>query len=86
MSEDRSMDVVVAFGAGIVVGAAAALLMAPATGAETRRRISEFGQTAADRAGDGMQSAKEFAAEQAQRIGQAVREGKEAYKKEIAKE
>ncbi len=86
MSDDRSVETVLAFGAGLVVGVAAALLMAPATGAETRRRISDLGQTAADRAGEGMQSAKEFAAEQAQRIGQAVREGKEAYKKEIAKE
>ena len=85
MSENRGLEVVVAFGAGIVIGAAAALLMAPATGADTRRRISELGQTAADRAGEGMETAKEFAADQAQRIGRAVHEGKEAYKKEIAR-
>jgi len=86
MSENRGLEAVLAFGAGLVVGAAAALLVAPATGAETRRRISEMGQSATDRAREGMETAKDFAADQVQRIGHAVREGKEAYKREIGKE
>jgi gas vesicle protein len=41
MSDDRSIDVIVAFGIGLIAGAAAALLMAPTSGEESRRRIGE---------------------------------------------
>jgi gas vesicle protein len=52
MSDDRSIDVLVAFGVGLVAGAAAALLLAPASGEETRKRIGEGAREAGDKIRD----------------------------------
>ena len=41
MSESRSVDIVFALGVGIVVGAVTALLLAPSSGEDVRRRIEE---------------------------------------------
>ena len=43
MSRTRSGDVLVAFAVGGLVGAVAALMLAPAAGPETRRRLREAG-------------------------------------------
>ena len=52
MNDDRSIDVLVAFGVGLVAGAAAALLLAPSTGEETRKRIGEGAREAGDKIRD----------------------------------
>lgn len=85
MSEHRTTDVLVAFGIGALVGAVGALLLAPATGEETRRRLGDFSRDAMDRAGSGIEQAKRVAGEQVERITHAVKEGKEAYARETAK-
>lgn len=89
----RGSDVVVAFSAGVLLGAVAGLLLAPASGAETRRRIGEaagsavdkgksLASGAAEKGREGAHAAGEFVREQKERIGDALREGREAYLRE----
>lgn len=96
MSEQRSTDIMVSFGIGLLVGAVGALLLAPASGEETRKRLGQFGDDARKRLGhmgeealqktrEGVETAKEFAGDQARRIERAVHEGKEAYLRETSK-
>lgn len=48
-NNDNAAAAVIAFVSGAVIGAAAALLLAPAPGRETRDKLSGLGETAADR-------------------------------------
>jgi gas vesicle protein len=48
-NNDSAAAAVIAFVSGAVIGAAAALLLAPAPGRETRGKLSDLGETAADR-------------------------------------
>jgi gas vesicle protein len=48
-NNDNAAAAVIAFVSGAVIGAAAALLLAPTPGREVREKISDFGETAADR-------------------------------------
>lgn len=84
MSNTRSSDMLIAFAVGGLVGAATALMLAPAAGSETRRRLREAGGQAAGRVRGAWDHAREAAAEHAHRIGQALEEGKSAYKRDAA--
>jgi len=48
-NNDNAAAAVIAFVSGAVIGAAAALLLAPAPGRETRGKLSNLGENAADR-------------------------------------
>ena len=48
-NNDNAAAAVIAFVSGAVIGAAAALLLAPAPGRDIRGKISDMGETAADR-------------------------------------
>jgi gas vesicle protein len=48
-NNDNAAAAVIAFVSGAVIGAAAALLMAPAPGREIRGKINDFSETATDR-------------------------------------
>lgn len=48
-SNDNAAAAVIAFVSGAVIGAAAALLLAPAPGSETREKIAGLGETAAEK-------------------------------------
>jgi len=48
-NNDNAAAAVIAFVSGAVIGAAAALLLAPAPGREMRGRLSNLGDTTADR-------------------------------------
>jgi gas vesicle protein len=48
-NNDNAAAAVIAFVSGAVIGAAAALLLAPAPGREIRGKLSSLGETAADR-------------------------------------
>ena len=72
-------SIVVAFVLGAVTGAAVALLMAPASGEETRRILSERAREGRDRAGDAARQGREFINRQRDTIATAVERGREAY-------
>ncbi len=48
-NNDNAAAAVIAFVSGAVIGAAAALLLAPAPGSEMREKLSDLGETAAER-------------------------------------
>ena len=81
---------------GTAIGAAAALLMAPRTGRETRELLAERAQEAARRAqdltngvqgnaGEWVDKSRELFEEQTQRLMTALEAGKEAMRDEIRK-
>jgi gas vesicle protein len=71
--------VVVAFVLGALTGAAVALLMAPASGEETRRMLAEKAREGRDRANDAAQKGRELWDRQRETLSTAFERGKEAY-------
>ena len=71
--------VVLAFVLGAVTGAAVALLMAPASGEEVRRKISEKAREGADRARQFADQGREVWTRQRENIASAIERGREAY-------
>ena len=71
--------VVVAFVLGAITGAAVALLMAPATGEETRRMLAEKAREGRERANDAAQKGRELWDRQRETLSTAFERGKEAY-------
>ncbi len=91
-----SGSVLLAFVLGGMVGAGVALLLAPQSGTETRRKIKELTDDVKEKAADyadtakgkvvsTVDKAKELYEEKKTAISAAVEAGKEAYEKEVAK-
>jgi gas vesicle protein len=78
-----SGSVLLAFVLGGMVGAGVALLLAPQSGTETRRKIKEL--TDDVKVVSTVDKAKELYEEKKSAISAAVEAGKEAYEKEVAK-
>jgi gas vesicle protein len=71
--------VILAFVLGAVTGAAVALLMAPATGEETRRMLADRAREGADRAREVAGQGREMWNRQRETFANAVDRGREAY-------
>ena len=71
-----------AFGIGLVAGSIAALLLAPASGEETRRRIGGIASKVTDRAKQSVGDAKDYVGHQKDRLGVAMDAGRQAYLRE----
>ena len=71
--------VVVAFVLGAIAGAAAALLMAPASGEETRRTLAEKAREGRERAADAAKQGREFVNRGRDTLSSAIDRGREAY-------
>lgn len=71
--------ILTAFALGALAGAAVALLVAPATGDEMRRILSEKAREGADRAAEAARQAREFAERQRGTVATALERGREAY-------
>jgi gas vesicle protein len=79
---DNNGNSMLAFGIGMIAGAVTALLLAPASGQETRRRIGHVAQKVSDKAKDSFESGKQFVQDQKGRFTSAIEEGKQTYRKE----
>ena len=71
--------IVVAFVLGAITGAAVALLLAPASGEETRRVLSEKAKEGRDKATDAARQGREFLNRQRETFANAIDKGREAY-------
>jgi gas vesicle protein len=71
--------VLAAFAIGAIAGAAVALLYAPATGEETRRKLSEKAREGRDRAEALAREGREFFDRQREVLTSAVERGREAF-------
>ena len=71
--------VIVAFVLGAVTGAAVALLMAPASGEETRRILSDKAREGRDRAEEAARQGRDFLNRQRDTVSSAIERGREAY-------
>ncbi len=88
--------ILLSFLLGSMVGAGLALLVAPQTGTETRRRIRDFADDITDKASDYIEQAKSKAASSIDKgkevleakksaVTAAFEAGKEAYEREVHK-
>jgi gas vesicle protein len=71
--------IVVTFVLGALTGAAVALLLAPATGEETRRVLGEKAKEGRDRASEAARQGREFLNRQRDTFSTAIERGKDAY-------
>jgi len=71
--------VIVAFVLGAVTGAAVALLMAPASGDETRRVLGDKAREGRERAEEAARQGREFLNRQRDTLNSAIERGREAY-------
>ena len=71
--------IVVAFVLGAITGAAVALLVAPASGEETRRMLAEKAREGREKAGEAAQKGRELWDRQKETLTTAFERGKEAY-------
>jgi gas vesicle protein len=71
--------VIVAFVLGAVTGAAVALLMAPVSGEEARRVLSDRAREGRERAEEAARQGREFLNRQRDNLSSAVERGREAY-------
>jgi gas vesicle protein len=81
MSDNGSSagNVIVAFALGALAGAAVALLYAPASGEETRRKLAEKAREGRDRAEAVAREGREFISRQRENLSAAVERGREAF-------
>jgi gas vesicle protein len=73
--------VVVAFALGALAGAAVALLYAPSSGEETRRKLGERAREGRERAETLAREGREFLQRQRDTVAAAVERGREAFDK-----
>ena len=84
MSRDQDTQagiIMMAFVMGAITGAATALLMAPASGTETRRTLNERAREGRERAGDAARQGADFVRRQKDQLSTAVDRGREAYQR-----
>ncbi|HEX7088294.1 MAG TPA: YtxH domain-containing protein [Vicinamibacterales bacterium] len=86
MSNHDSGSVLLAFVAGAIAGAAAALLFAPAAGEETRQFLSEKARESRERARAAARDGREALKRQKDQLAEAIDRGREAYAKARAGE
>ena len=75
----NSASVLVAFALGAAVGAAIALLYAPASGEETRRRLAQKAREGRQKAEALARDGREFLDRQRENISTVMERGREAY-------
>jgi gas vesicle protein len=87
MSRDSAAaEVMLAFLVGAAVGAAVALLFAPAPGQETRDYLAEQARTGREKAAEAAKQGREIINRQRQTITTAIEKGREAYQSARQKE
>ena len=90
MASDRNDTGLALFSTGLAVGAALGVLLAPASGAETRRKIGEKVRSVRDEAeeefSEGLDKIRTELPERKDRYAEAVKEGWKAFRQAVAAE
>ena len=73
--------VIMAFVMGAIAGAATALLMAPATGTDTRRVLNERTREGRGKVGEAARQGADFVRRQREQLSTAIDRGREAYQR-----
>ena len=73
-------NVLMAFAIGAIAGAAVALLYAPASGEETRKRLAQKARDSRERAETAAREGRQFVSRQRENLKTAVETGREAFK------
>jgi len=76
---NSSASILVAFDVGAAMGAAVALLYAPASGEETRRKLAQKAREGRDKAESLAREGREFLDRQRENIATVMERGREAY-------
>ncbi len=85
MSDNRgSLDVVLAFAIGGIIGAGVALLLSPTSGQEVRRRIRDEFDDLSDKVKDGYDIARDSVEEGVGKVREFVEEKKDTIKSAIS--
>lgn len=71
--------VIVAFVLGAITGAAAAMLLTPATGEEARRRLGESARDGRGKAEEAVRQGRDFLTKQREVVASAIERGRQAY-------
>lgn len=71
--------IITAFVLGALTGAAVALLVAPATGDEMRRKLADKAREGAERASEAARQGRQFVEQQRGTVAEAIERGREAY-------
>ena len=79
MSKDNSGSVMIAFVVGAMAGAAVALLLAPASGEETREYLGKKARESTDKAREAMDQGREYYQHQRDSLVTAVDRGRDAF-------
>ena len=79
MSNDNSGSVMIAFVVGAMAGAAVALLLAPASGEETREYLGKKARESTDKAREAMDQGREYYEHQRENLVTAVDRGRDAF-------
>ena len=77
--EGAAGTVMMAFVLGAIAGAAVALLVAPATGEDTRRMLADKAREGRERANEAARQSREFVNRSKETLSSAVDRGREAY-------
>jgi len=78
-SDSHAGVIMMAFVMGAIAGAATSLLIAPASGSETRRVLNERAREGRDKAGSAARQGAEFVKKQREHLATAIDRGREAY-------
>lgn len=70
-----------AFLFGAIAGAAVALLLAPTSGEEMRRKLAERARESREKANEAAREGREFVTRQREHLTSAVERGREAYQR-----
>ena len=80
MAENKSSDALLAFLLGAAAGAAAALLLAPRSGEETRKQLAEWLESNREKAREFLEKERDRIHHARERMDAAVRAAKTAYR------
>jgi hypothetical protein len=78
---NSTSNTLLAFAIGALAGAAVALLYAPASGADTRRKLKDKARAGRDRVSDLAEEGRDFLNRQRESVEKAVEHGREVFER-----